>query len=47
LRHPHRQPSIEKVAAAIGWQPTRSLDAILADVIDHTRHAPALEESLD
>jgi UDP-glucose 4-epimerase len=43
----HRQPSIEKVTAAIGWQPTRSLDTILADVIDHIRHAPALEESLD
>jgi UDP-glucose 4-epimerase len=43
----HRQPSIEKVTAAIGWQPTRSLDTILADVIDHIRHAPALEGSLD
>jgi UDP-glucose 4-epimerase len=43
----HREPSIEKVTATIGWQPTRSLDAILADVIDHVRHAPALEESLD
>jgi UDP-glucose 4-epimerase len=43
----HRQPSIEKVTAAIGWQPTRSLDAILADVIEHIRHAPALEGSLD
>jgi UDP-glucose 4-epimerase len=43
----HREPSIEKVTATIGWQPTRSLDAILADVIDHVRHAPALEGSLD
>ena len=43
----HRQPSIEKVTAAIGWQPTRSLDAILADVIGHVQHAPALEGSLD
>jgi UDP-glucose 4-epimerase len=41
----HRQPSIEKVAAAIGWQPTRSLDEILADVIEHTRRAPALESA--
>lgn len=43
----HRQPSIEKVTAAIGWQPTRSLDAILADVIEHIRHAPALESGLE
>jgi nucleoside-diphosphate-sugar epimerase len=41
----HRQPSIEKVTAAIGWEPTRSLDAILTDVIEHTRHAPVLEEA--
>ena len=33
----HRIPSIEKVAAAIGWQPERSLDEILADVIEHER----------
>ena len=43
----HRQPSIEKVTAAIGWQPTRSLDAILADVIEHIRHEPALESGLE
>jgi UDP-glucose 4-epimerase len=35
----HRQPSIEKVGGAIGWQPTRTLDAILADVVEHTRRA--------
>jgi UDP-glucose 4-epimerase len=29
----HREPSIEKIGSAIGWQPTRSLDEILADVI--------------
>ena len=29
----HRVPSIEKVGAAIGWAPTRTLDDILADVI--------------
>jgi nucleoside-diphosphate-sugar epimerase len=40
----HRQPSIEKVSAAIGWAPNRSLDEILADVIEHTRRAPVLEE---
>lgn len=43
----HRQPSIDKVTAAIGWQPTRSLDAILADVIEHIRHAPAVESGLE
>ncbi|HET7572374.1 MAG TPA: NAD-dependent epimerase/dehydratase family protein [Gaiellaceae bacterium] len=43
----HRQPSIEKVTGAIGWQPTRSLEEILADVIEHTRHAPAVDESGD
>ncbi|HVM57124.1 MAG TPA: NAD-dependent epimerase/dehydratase family protein [Gaiellaceae bacterium] len=42
----HRQPSIDKVTAAIGWQPTRSLDAILADVIDFTRHSPVQSEEL-
>ena len=26
----HRQPSIEKIDGAIGWQPTRTLDEILA-----------------
>jgi hypothetical protein len=29
----HRIPSTEKIHAAIGWEPTRNLDAILADVI--------------
>ncbi len=43
----HRQPSIEKVEGAIGWAPTRSLDAILADVIEHTRRAPAMEASVE
>ena len=35
----HRQPAIEKVNAAIGWQPTRSLDEILADVVASTQAA--------
>ena len=43
----HRAPSIEKVSQAIGWQPTRSLDQILADVIRSTRTAPVLEESVE
>jgi UDP-glucose 4-epimerase len=33
----HRIPSIEKVAAAIGWSPCRTLDEILADVIAFER----------
>ena len=35
----HREPSIEKIGAAIGWQPTRLLDEILADVIAYEREA--------
>ena len=31
----HRIPSTEKIRAAIGWQPSLSLDKILADVIEH------------
>jgi hypothetical protein len=30
------------VAGAIGWQPTRSLDEILRDVVQYARSAPAL-----
>jgi UDP-glucose 4-epimerase len=33
----HREPSIEKIRAAIGWEPSRSLDDILADVIAFER----------
>ena len=40
----HRIPSIEKIEAAIGWQPERTLDEILADVIEHVKTAPALAE---
>lgn len=29
----HREPSIEKIKNAIGWQPTRNLDEILRDVV--------------
>ena len=38
----HRQPSIEKVSAAIGWQPSRRLDDILADVVAFTKTAPSI-----
>jgi UDP-glucose 4-epimerase len=37
----HRIPSIDKVDAAIGWSPRRSLDEILADVIAFERAALA------
>jgi UDP-glucose 4-epimerase len=33
----HRVPAIEKIKAAIGWKPTRTLDEILEDVIAHER----------
>ncbi|MBA3374819.1 MAG: NAD-dependent epimerase/dehydratase family protein [Gaiellaceae bacterium] len=33
----HREPSIAKIADAIGWAPTRTLDDILADVIAFER----------
>ena len=33
----HRIPSIDKIRAAIGWEPTLDLDAILADVIASKR----------
>jgi UDP-glucose 4-epimerase len=38
----HRQPAIEKVTGEIGWEPTRSLDEILADVVASTQSAPAV-----
>jgi UDP-glucose 4-epimerase len=37
----HRSPAIEKIEAAIGWGPTRDLDAILLDVIEYVEQAPA------
>ena len=37
----HREPSIEKIRNAIGWEPSRSLDQILADVIEHTQQPVA------
>jgi UDP-glucose 4-epimerase len=40
----HREPSIEKIREAVGWEPTFSLDRVLADVIDHARRAPILEQ---
>jgi UDP-glucose 4-epimerase len=40
----HRQPSIEKISSAVGWEPTVSLDGILEDVIRHVRAEPVLVE---
>ncbi|MEP6813618.1 MAG: NAD-dependent epimerase/dehydratase family protein [Actinomycetota bacterium] len=37
----HRLPAIEKIVGAIGWQPERSLDEILTDVIAFARGAAA------
>jgi UDP-glucose 4-epimerase len=46
----HRVPSIEKVRATIGWQPTRGLDEILRDVVGEQRaklgEATAVAEEL-
>jgi UDP-glucose 4-epimerase len=36
----HREPSIDKINAAIGWKPTLDLDQILADVIGDLRSHP-------
>jgi UDP-glucose 4-epimerase len=41
----HREPAIEKIGNAIGWAPTRNLEDILRDVIEHSRHAPVLPEA--
>lgn len=41
----HREPAIEKIGSAIGWRPTRSLDDILLDVVEHVRSAPPLPVS--
>jgi UDP-glucose 4-epimerase len=37
----HRSPAIDKIRAAIGWEPERDLDTILRDVIAHAESAPA------
>ncbi len=34
-----RIPDLSKVNAAIGWQPTRSLDMIIDDVVEYQRAA--------
>jgi UDP-glucose 4-epimerase len=42
----HREPSIEKIGSAIGWRPSRSLDEIIADVVEHARADPAELQTL-
>ena len=37
----HRSPAIDKIRAAIGWEPQRDLDTILRDVIAHAEAAPS------
>jgi UDP-glucose 4-epimerase len=37
----HREPSIDKITAAIGWRPTLDLDRILADVVESLREGVA------
>jgi UDP-glucose 4-epimerase len=39
----HREPAIDKIRSAIGWTPDRSLEDILADVIEHFRAERASE----
>jgi UDP-glucose 4-epimerase len=43
----HREPAIEKIGAAIGWRPTRTLDQVIRDVVEHARAAPAELQPLD
>jgi UDP-glucose 4-epimerase len=45
----HREPAIDKIASAIGWQPSLDLDRILADVIDHVRAtvSPTQHETIE
>jgi UDP-glucose 4-epimerase len=38
----HRVPAIEKIKGAIGWEPERSLDQILTDVLEYVRVAPVV-----
>jgi UDP-glucose 4-epimerase len=42
----HRVPAIEKIKGAIGWEPKRSLDEILNDVVEHVRSTPVTTEPL-
>ncbi len=39
---PRRYPRIDKIEAAVGWRPTRSLDEILGDVVGYQQTAGAV-----
>ncbi|HEY6779345.1 MAG TPA: GDP-mannose 4,6-dehydratase [Thermoleophilaceae bacterium] len=41
-----RVPDIDKVKALLGWGPTRTLDRILADVIEHERSKSILDSQV-
>jgi UDP-glucose 4-epimerase len=43
----HREPSIDRIGAAIGWQPSLDLDAVLADVVAHNGRAQVPVQSLE
>jgi UDP-glucose 4-epimerase len=36
----HREPAIEKIRSAIGWQPTLDLDRTIDDVVEQSRKVP-------
>jgi UDP-glucose 4-epimerase len=38
----HRMPALDKIRSEIGWEPDRSLDEILADVLSYERAAAAV-----
>ena len=40
----HREPSVEKVRSATGWEPQLGLDRILSDVVEYARRAPVAVE---
>jgi UDP-glucose 4-epimerase len=35
----HRAPAIDRIEAAVGWRPTRTLEEIVADVVAYAREA--------
>jgi nucleoside-diphosphate-sugar epimerase len=43
----HREPSIDRIEAAIGWKPSLDLDAVLADVVAHNRRAQVPAQRLE
>ena len=38
---PRRVPDLAKIRERLGWQPTRDLEQILTDVIEHQRETGA------